>query len=252
MKAKLFKLKIILMKDLNRIILPLLLLISTVTYGQYDQLGNQVVSTINGIKELSQIKGDKNAKDSWNLFSLGVNLGGYGGPIAGTDIEMGQFAGLYLSATSLDRNGLSFMSSYYSIKSTFGHSFKAYDENGNSHFFIGKTEIEMPTIDFSLGKDLTGPEGSIHVFPNVGADLIFDLKNSFLSKDQQYVYEEVWKNSLFFGIHAGIQTYYLLSTRFGLQVGGKYLFFPSNTSGDIFKTAGFFYLNAGITYRIFW
>jgi len=240
------------MKNLNRIILPLLILVGTVTYGQDNQLGSQVVSTINGIRELSQIKGDKNAKDSWNLFSLGGNLGGYGGPLAVTDIEIGQFAGLYLSATSLDRKGISFMSSYYSIKSTFGHSFKAFDENGNSHFFVGKTEIEMSAIDFSLGKDLTGPEGSIHVFPNVGADLIFDLKNNFTSLDHQYEYEEVWKNNLFFGIHAGIQTYYLLSTRFGLQVGGKYLFFPATTSGDIFKTAGFFYLNAGITYRIFW
>lgn len=216
-----------------------------------DDLANSVASLISGISELAKMKLDDNSKsDSWYILSGGVNLDGNAGPLAGTTADIGHLAGYFFDASGLSRKGISILGSFTSLKSRYFHSFRAKGTDGQYRQYIGTTEIEMPVLGFSLGKDLTGPMGSFHFVPNIGADLIFGIQNDFVSKNFQGVeYEEEWTKDMFFTVHAGIQMFYLFSKRFGLQGGLKYLYFPSE-SGTVFKTNGFFHMNTGVAIRI--
>lgn len=212
---------------------------------------NSVEELVNGIGELARMKLDKNEDASdWFLLSVGANLGGDSGPIAGTTPDIGQLSGFNFYAQTLSRKGLSFISSYTSLKANYFHSFRGKTVNGDYYQYVGRTDIDMPILDFSLGKDYVGKPGKFHFVPNIGADFIFGIDNHFTTKSG-IEYQETWNDkTFFFALHAGIQMYYLFSTRFGLQGGGKYLFFPTETKGAQFSTSSFLYLNAGITVRI--
>lgn len=216
-----------------------------------DELANSIEGLVSGISELSKMKLDKNSEaESWYLLSAGVNLDGNAGPIAGTTADIGNPAGYFFDASALSRKGISILGSFTSLKSKYFHSFRAKGQDGVYRQYIGTTHVEMPVLAFSLGKDMTGVTGAFHFVPNVGADLVFDINNDFVSKNFAGVaYTEEWDKNLFFAIHAGVQMFYLFSKRFGLQGGIKYLYFPSE-SGSVFKTNGFFHLDAGIAVRL--
>jgi len=198
------------------------------------------------------MKLDDNAEtNSWFLISAGSTLSGGGtGPIYGTRSEIGSFSGYFISFQGLERKGLSFSGNVNNIKSTYSHSFRAKGTDGNYRYYYGKTAIDMTSVDVSLGKNLTDTKGSFHFVPNIGANLIFNIDNNFTSSNYAGVtYEEDWKKDLFFSLNDGVQMFWMFSKRFGLQGGGRYVFFPSQY-GTVFKTNDFFHFNIGISIRI--
>ena len=223
------------------------------SYQNTDELANSLQGVIEGVSELAKMDLEDNAKaNDWLLVSGGLNLDGGSGPLAGTSSDMGKTAGYYFSAQALSRKGISILSSFTSLKSKYFHSFRAKATDGQYYSYIGSTNIEMPVLEFSLGKDLTGTSnGSFHFVPNIGVDLIWGIENEFTSrKDPDITYTEEWEKDMFLAVHGGVQMFYLFSKRLGLQGGGKYLYFPSET-GTVFKTAGFFHFNAGVSVRLF-
>lgn len=226
---------------------------SSSTNQNTDDLANSVKEIADGVSELAKMKLEDNATaNDWFMISGGANLQGDAGPIAGTTADIGKLSGGYFSAQALSRKGMSFMSSYTALNSDYFHSFRAKDEDGDLNNYIGTTKIQTSVLDLSLGKDYTGTAGTFHFVPNIGADLIFEIKNNFIAKNFQGVeYEETWNDKgLFFALHGGVQMFYLFGKRIGVQGGGKYIYFPSETKGSVFKTNNFFHLNAGISIRL--
>jgi len=218
-----------------------------------DELANSIAGFINAISEIANTKVDDNAKSkNWVLMSGGVNLDGTAGPIAGTNADIGHPAGYFFYFDILSRKGISLMTSFTYLKSNYFHSFTAKDLNGDYLHYVGRTHIQTYIVDLSLAKDFTGENGVFHFVPNVGADLLFGMNNDFTSTNPPGVtYQEDWNDkSLFFGLHVGVQMFYFLGKRVGFQGGGKYVFFPNENKGDVFKTGDFLHFNLGLVFRI--